>query len=197
MLNRALFLAALVGTAFCLSPVRAADEDRAGLSDPQFVMRASADGLAEVNLARLALQQSTNADVRRFAQRMLDDHTKANQQLNAIADRALIRPAAQMDAKARQLYERLSLLRGAEFDRAYAEAMAKDHDEAVSLFEKEAKDLKNKDLKDFASKTLDTLKEHKELAHKLCDQVGGKGEGRKDRDRDKEDRSKDKNEKQR
>lgn len=192
MLNRALLLAALVGTVFCLGSVRAADEDRAGLSDPQFVLKASADGLAEVNLARLALQNSTNADVRKFAQRMLDDHTKTNQQLNALADRALIRPAAQMDEKARQLYERLSRLRGAEFDRAYAEAMAKDHDEAVSLFEKESKDLKNKDLKEFASKTLDTLKEHKDLAHKLADQVGGK-----ERNRDKEDRRKDNTDKKR
>jgi putative membrane protein len=180
MLQRTLLLAALVGTACCLGTrATAADEDKSGLSPEQFVMKASADGLGEVNLALLALQNSTNPDVRQFAQRMLDDHTKANRQLNAIADRERIRPAAQMDEQCQKLYDRVSRLRGAEFDREYVRAMVKDHDRAVDLFEKE-KDLKDKDLRDFAAKTVDTLKDHKEMAHKLADKLGVKDEGNKE-----------------
>jgi putative membrane protein len=197
MLNRTLLLAALLGLAAFVGTSRtfAADEDRSNLTDQGFVTQASADGLAELDLARLALQKSQNPEVRKFAQRMIDDHTKANRELNSVADRNQLRPAPQAGEKHRQLMERLSRLQGADFDRGYAEAMAKDHDEAVSLFERACKDCKQKDLKDFADKTISTLKEHKEMAHKLADKVGGKegsdtGKEKSSKDRDK-DRDKD------
>lgn len=188
MLKRTFVLTALAAMVLCLGATRApaADEDKSGLSDQQFVTEASGGGLAEVNMAQLALQNSTNPQVRQFAQRMLNDHTMANRQLNALADRDRLRPAPQMDRKHQEVYDHLLKLRGQEFDRAYAEAMCKDHDEDVSMFEKASKDLKNADLKQFASKTLDTLKEHKELAHKLADQLGVKTEGSKDRDRNRD-----------
>jgi putative membrane protein len=187
MLKRSLLVAAIAGMVVGLGAMRAlaADEDRSGLTDQQFVTKASAGGLAEVNLALLALQNSTNPEVRQFAQRMFDDHSKANRLLNTIADREQLRPAARMDEEAQKLYDRLARLRGAEFDREYVRAMVKDHDEDLTLFEKSSKDLKDKDLKEFASKTLDTIKEHRDMAHKLADKLGFKDEGGKEKEKEK------------
>jgi putative membrane protein len=168
MLKRTLLLAALVGTAFGLGAPRAAaaDEEQRGLSDQQFVTQASATGLAAVNLAQMALEQSNNADVKKLAQHILEEHKKANQLLNSLADKHRILPAQEMDAKHRTLVERLAQLRGADFDRAFLDALMKDHQEAVSLFEQESKNGKDKELMEFASKTLSTLKEHLDMAHK-------------------------------
>jgi putative membrane protein len=168
MVKRTLFLAALVGTALGLGALRAtaADEDQRGLSDQQFVTQASAAGLAEVNLARLALDQSNNADVKKFAQHIIDEHTKANTELNSLADMHRLLPAQGMDAQHQQLMQRLGQLRGEAFDRAFLDAMVKDHKDAVSLFERESKDGQDKDLKKFASDTLSTLKDHLSMAEK-------------------------------
>jgi putative membrane protein len=169
MLNRTLLLAALIGTAACLTATaRAADEDRNPLTDQQFVTKASAAGLAEVNLGTLAVQHAANNDVKKFAETMVDDHTKANRELNAIADKNRLVPAPTEDEAHRMLADRLARLSGANFDREYVSAMVKAHDEAVSLFEREAKDGQNKELKEFASKTLPTLKHHREMVHKLA-----------------------------
>ena len=178
MVKRTLLLAALVGTALGLGALRAtaADEDQRGLTDQQFVTQASAAGLAEVNLARLALDQSNNADVKKFAQHILDQHTKANTELNTLADKHRLFPAPTMDAQHQQLMQRLGQLRGEAFDRAFLDAMVKDHKDAVSLFERESKDGQDKDLKKFASDTLSTLKDHLSMAEKAAGHE--KGESR-------------------
>jgi putative membrane protein len=178
MVKRTLFLAALVGTALGLGALRAtaADEDQRGLSDQQFVTQASAAGLAEVNMARLALEQSNNADVKKLAQHIIDDHTKANTALNSLADKHRLLPAQGMDAQHQQLMQRLSQLRGEAFDRAFLDAMVKDHKDAVSLFERESKDGQDKDLKKFASDTLSTLKDHLSTVEKAAGHE--KGESR-------------------
>ena len=138
------------------------------LTDEQFVQKASAAGLGEVNLGMLAARQASSPDVKKFAQRMVDDHTKANQELNQIADKKRIRPAPAMDEKHRNLATQLGKLTGADFDRTYLKDQVKDHEEAVALFEAEAKNGKDPDLKAFASKALPTLKEHLEMVRKLA-----------------------------
>jgi putative membrane protein len=181
MVKRTLLVAALVGTVFSLGALRAAaaDEDQRGLTDQQFVTQASAAGLAEVNLARMALEQSNNADVKKFAQHLIDNHTKANTELNSLADKHRILPAQSMDAQHQQLMQRLGQLRGEAFDRAFVDAMVKDHKDAISLFERESKDGQDKDLKKFASDTLSTLKDHLSMAEKAA---GHEKEGSRDRE---------------
>jgi putative membrane protein len=194
MLKRTLLLAALVGTVFGLGALRAAaaDEDQRGLSDQQFVAQASAAGLAEVNLARLALEQSNNADVKKFAQHLIDDLTKANKELNSLADKHRIPPAQTMDAQHQMLMQRLGQLRGEAFDRAFLDAMAKDHKEAISLFERESKDGQDKDLKKFASDTVDTLKHHLDMAEKASGSEKERGKESTDTDKERSKGSSDK-----
>jgi putative membrane protein len=175
-----------------------ADDADKPLSDEQFVQQVSAAGLAEVNLGRLAVDQASSAEVRKFGQRMIDDHTNANDELKKIADNERFTVAKEMDKKQRDLSDKLLKMKGEEFDKAFMKHMVKDHKEAVKLFEDESKNAKDADLKEFATKTLPSLKEHLKLARKLAggedkdkEHAGEKTRSQKDRvktDTDKSDR---------
>ena len=89
-------------------------------------------GMAEVELGKLAAQQAQNADVKAFGQMMVKDHTQANTELLQIAKQMNVTPPAQLDAKHRELVDRLSKLKGAEFDREYMDAMVPGHEEVAA-----------------------------------------------------------------
>jgi putative membrane protein len=136
-------------------------------SDTQFVQKASASGLAEVELSKLAATNATSAEVKSFAETMVTDHTAANEKLTSIATGKGMKPATVPDADARAAIASLKAKQGAAFDRQYAEIMLKDHKKAVALFEKEATSGKDSDLKGFANDTLPTLKHHLAMATDL------------------------------
>jgi len=69
----------------------------AASGDQLFVMKASANDLAEVNLGRIAVKRAGNADVKKFAQKMIDDHTKTSKELLALANKKRMKPAATME----------------------------------------------------------------------------------------------------
>jgi len=164
-------------SAVCLGLVVArADEPAKGDPDATFVFKASAAGLAEVNLGTVAAKQASDPAVRRFAQTMVDDHTRANKELLERANKARLRAAPRMDAEHQKLAETLATLSGAAFDREYMAGQVKDHEEAVTLFENEAKNGKNEDLKSWAGKTLPTLRDHLKMARETYGKVKGGSE---------------------
>lgn len=172
---------ALLALVCCLwlSCWAAAQQERKGqpLTAQEFVKTVSADNLAEIDLGRLALKHASSEDVKHFARRIVDDHGKANSELNKIADTKRITPAAEMDKKHRALMDRLMTLKGADFDHEFMKHMVDDHKEAVALFEREAKDGQDPQLREFASKTLPTLREHLKMARKIAG-IDEKSEGR-------------------
>lgn len=131
-----------------------------------FIEKAAMSGMTEVELGRLALLKSRDETVRGFAQRMVNDHTKANQELTTIAKAKGLEPPKNLDAEHQAHLKMLRNKEGAEFDRAYSEHMHMDHSKAISLFEGASRS-QDGDLAGFAKKTLPTLKEHKQLADKL------------------------------
>ncbi len=141
--------------------------------DAEFVQKAAQGGLAEVKLGQLAQEKASNAAVKSFGQRMEMDHSKAGDELKAAAGQSGMTLAATMSAKDQALYDRLSALSGAQFDRAYISAMVKDHKEDIAEFEKEAKGGSDPNIKAFAARTLPTLKEHLTMAESAARQVGG------------------------
>lgn len=123
--------------------------------------------MLEVKLGKLATEKAKSADVKKFGEMMVKDHSKANKALKAAATAAGFEvPAKLMDEHEKKL-DMLKALPGEEFDRAYSKDMLKDHQEDVAMFARASKELKSKELKDFAAKTLPTLKEHLEMAKKL------------------------------
>lgn len=131
--------------------------------------------MAEVDLSNLAVRFAQSAAVREFAEKMVADHTQANRELTALANREGIKLPATKDEKHQKIWKKLSKMNGADFDTTYMEGMVKDHEEAVKLFEKQSKDGQDEALKTWAGKKLPKLKEHLKLARKIEKQVKGDG----------------------
>jgi len=138
----------------------------AGSNPATFVKTAALDGMTEVELGKLAASKSSTSDVKRFAQKMVQDHGQANQQLAAVARSKGLPVPTKLDAQHEAMVKELSAKSGAAFDSAYASHMAKAHTKAVALFEA-ASQSSDPDLAAFAKQTLPTLQEHEQLANNL------------------------------
>ncbi len=133
-------------------------------ADRRFVEKAAESGMAEVQAAQLAQQKSTDPKIKDFAQRMITDHTQANQKLMALAQTKAVTPPTEISSKHQTEMTKLQGLDGQKFDRAYLKGQIRDHEEAVKLFQKEASDGKDPQLQQFAQQTLPTLQQHLDMA---------------------------------
>jgi putative membrane protein len=134
----------------------------------EFAQKAAVIGKAEIQLGQLAMQRSEDADVRRYAERMVKDHSAADAKLKQIAAKDNLQLPQALDPEHEAAKQKLSSLKGEAFDREYAKTMAKGHDKAVALFESASQSSQMPaDLKQFAASTLPTLEQHKEMAHSL------------------------------
>jgi putative membrane protein len=140
-------------------------------ADSRFATNAASGGMVEVKLGELAQKNASNPDVKAFGQKMMDDHSKAGDKLKSVAAKDNLNLPSSMNAKDQAVYDRLSQLHGAEFDRAYMQDMVKDHKNDIAEFQKEANRGKNEDLKSFASETLPTLQEHLKMAQNTAAKV--------------------------
>lgn len=141
----------------------AAPAKTAAAAPAAFVTKAGNGGLFEVESSKLALQKAQRADVKTFAQKMVDDHGKANQELAAEAQKAGVQAPAKLDARHQQRLDKLSAANGPGFDEAYLGAQRSAHRDAVSLFQAYARTGDNADLKQFASRTLPVIQEHERM----------------------------------
>ncbi len=145
--------------------------------DDDFIKEAAKGGMMEVKLGKLAVQNAASDQVKRFGQRMVDDHSKANDELKTIAKGKNVElPKEDDDKEAKDMSDKLSKLKGDAFDKAYITHMVADHEKDVAAFETEAKDGTDDEVKAFASKTLPVLKDHLSQAKKIADNMGGDAE---------------------
>jgi putative membrane protein len=140
-------------------------------ADRKFMMNVARDGMAEVELGKLAAQKGNSDAVKQFGQRMADDHGKANDELKNLAQQKGLTVPTDLDSKHKQVMDRLSKLSGADFDRAYVNDMVRDHRKDVAEFKREADRAKDPDLKSWAQKTLPTLEDHLKQVQQLQAQV--------------------------
>jgi putative membrane protein len=142
-------------------------------SDKKFVMEAATGGMEEVQLGQLAAQKATDPDVKNFGQKMVDDHSKANDQLKQVASQKGVTVPSSLPASKQKDVDKLSKLSGAAFDKAYVSMMVKDHKKDVSDFQKESKSAKDSDVKGFASNTLPTLQDHLKMIQDIHSRMSG------------------------
>ena len=135
--------------------------------DADFATKAAQGGLSEVALGKLAANKGSDPKIKEFGQRMVDDHSKANDELKAIAQKDGESLPGEASKKQQDAAQKLGQKSGKEFDEAYAEMMVKDHEEDVAEFKKEAESGKDPEMKQFASKTLPTLEAHLKMAREL------------------------------
>src|SRR5579859_1241823 len=138
------------------------------MADKTLVKKAAEGGLAEVELGKLATEKASNDQVKKFGQRMVDDHSKANDQLKDVAAQKHIDLPTEPSAKDKATKARLEKLSGEQFDRAYMSDMVKDHKKDVAEFARESQSSKDSAVKNFARETLPTLREHLKEAEKLA-----------------------------
>jgi putative membrane protein len=140
--------------------------------DMSFAKDAAQGGMAEVKLGQMAASQAQNPKVKAFGQKMVDDHSKAGNELSSIAQRKNVTLPADVSSKDKATMDRLSALSGDAFDKAYMSDMVKDHQTDVADFQREANSGKDDDFKGFAAKTLPTLQEHLRMAKDAANAVG-------------------------
>jgi putative membrane protein len=133
-------------------------------ADTKFAKEAAQGGMMEVELGKVAVKNASSEKVKQFGQRMVDDHTKAGDELKSVAAKDNITLPSDLDAKHKAMVDKMSAMTGTQFDRAYMRDMVKDHTQDVADFQKEANGGSNADLKAFAGKTLPTLQQHLTLA---------------------------------
>lgn len=140
--------------------------------DQDFIMKAAQGGLAEVKLGNIAKQNGGNDAVKQFGDKMVSDHSQANDQLRQLAQQKGISLPSNPSMKDRRLSKSLAAKHGADFDKAYIHDMVKDHEQDVAEFRQEAENGKDPDVKAWAQKTLPTLEQHLANAKQIASQVG-------------------------
>ncbi|MFO1143717.1 MAG: DUF4142 domain-containing protein [Amaricoccus sp.] len=136
--------------------------------EPQaFADTAASSNMFEIRSSQLALERTENADVRAFAQKMVDDHTAAGEKMKAAAKSDGVTPADGMAQQDQAKYDQLAADQGSDFDHAYLAAQVAAHDDAVALFQAFARQDDGTALTGFAAETLPTLQQHQSAVHAL------------------------------
>ena len=143
--------------------------DKLGWMDRRFMHKAADDGHDEINLAKLATERASNPEVRSYAQKLVDDHTKVAEELKGIASQKNVKIEEDNDHD--RAYKRMARRSGADFDREFVEHMIDEHEKDIRRFEQAAKDAKDPDVRSFASKHIDHLREHLREAQSLRQSV--------------------------
>lgn len=137
--------------------------------DAMFATKAAVGGMAEVDFGKLALSKTNHAQIKAFADMMVNDHGKANEELKAIAAQKNITLPTALDEDHQKVANDLNTATGKDFDKKYVDAMVDGHEKTLDLMEKEAKDGKDADLKAFAAKTAPIVKAHLDAIKKIRD----------------------------
>jgi len=141
--------------------------------DRLFVQLAAASGMAEVQAAKHAAGRTQNASVARFARMMTDEHSKANDRLNALAAKADIAVPAELDPDHKGILADLDKLTGTEFDMAYVHRQLVDHQKTAQVLEWEISNGQDAQLQQLASETLPSVLHHLQAVQALLAELTG------------------------
>jgi putative membrane protein len=141
-------------------------------ADTKFLRTVGQADLAEIELGTLAEQKATNPEVKQFAQRMVQDHTKNREELQQVAAEQHVTVPDMVTPKDKATKAQLEKLSGAQFDKAYMNDMLKDHRTDVAEVAHACKTAQNPAVKSFAQKTLPVLESHLKEAEKVAPQAG-------------------------
>jgi putative membrane protein len=170
-MNSSLILAAalLCATGSASMAQDAATSAQSSASTKEFVEKAGASGLAEVEMGEIGAQKARNGQVKAFAKRMVADHTKANEELlTAIKGKGVQVPSSRSATHKAMVEKFRQQEAGKNFDRDYMEHMVEHHKADVELFETAADDEKfDLDLRSYAKRTLPTLRDHLKQAQTI------------------------------
>jgi len=144
-------------------------------TDETFMLNTAKAGMAEVELGKLAAQNASSDSVKKFGQRMVDDHSKGNDELKTLAASKNVVLPSEVDAQDKAMKDKMAAMKGEAFDREYMAMMVAGHTKVVESFRTEAKSGQDADLKAWVTKTLPAIEAHLKLAQDTNRAVGTAG----------------------
>jgi putative membrane protein len=138
------------------------------MQDKMFLRKATEGGIAEVKLGQLAAQKGSSEDVKAFGQKMVDDHTRLNNEMAQVADSMGVMLPKSMNKEDQAEYDKLNALSGNDFDMEYLSFMVKDHHKDLHEFRIEAASRADPTLRDEVVKASAVIHEHTVMVDKLA-----------------------------
>ena len=133
-----------------------------------FLQTVAQGSRSEVEIGRLASVRGGSEDVRRYGERLVNDHSRINEELRQLAGRKGVSLPQEIGWMKRMTKEKLSKLEGRKFDREFIKGMVKDHEKDVRMFEEHADYGSDADVREFAARTAPTLREHLRIAQEIA-----------------------------
>jgi len=143
-------------------------------NDSEFMTKAASGGMLEVELGKVVAQRATTPEAKQFAQKMVTDHTKANNELKALAAKKNITLPASLGDDQKKVYDEVLAEKGIKLDQKYASEMVDDHKEDVQQFQDASTKAGDPEVRAFATKTLPVLKEHLAMVEKIKSSMDAK-----------------------
>ncbi len=159
---------ALCGMVMLATQGLAADKNILDAADVKFLKHEAAAGMGLVKIAGFGVKKTERADIKAFAEMLVTDHTKANEELSKLAASKGVELSTVIDPKQAETYQKLEKESGTDFDKEFLATIVSGHKKCVSNFEEASKDAKDNDLKMWADKMLPALKTHLEKAKELA-----------------------------
>jgi putative membrane protein len=148
-----------------------ADDKIKATSDTDFLIKATSCGNEEVNISGYAAKHASDDKVKEFAQQLVNDHKELNSSIATNAKRLKVAVVAGLEKDAKARMDKLTQLKGDDFDVEYLKQQIDGHENAIALFESESKNGNDADLKAVANDNLATLKKHLKTAQDLLAKI--------------------------
>ncbi len=148
------------------------DTNEAKEDDSQYLVDAAEVDMKEIELGKLAQAKSTNADVKAFAKMMIDEHTKASEDLKAAAAKKNISLPMALTEDGQDAVKDLNDEKpGMDFDKKYVDMMVDGHEKTIDKMEKASEKAKEEDVRMWAANMLPTLRKHLDHAKSLQEKL--------------------------
>jgi len=161
------FLLALSGNAGAQAVGAGAPETPADSPDSMFVQRAGTAAAADVDISRLAVANAQSADVRKFAEAMVQEHERNNRELATIAAHENIGLPKEIDDRHAQLRAQLAVMHGSNFDHFYVETMRRDQERLAQLLRESQATVSTPELRTYIATTLPIVQDHLQTAQAI------------------------------
>lgn len=135
-----------------------------GTGGNEFLAQATQDSLAEIELCELALQKSSNDQVKVFAQQMIDEHSQMGREIEQLASRKKIDLPKKVSSEDKSSTAEMAKLNGQDFDRQFIEHNVKDHENDIKVFRHYAEQESDADIRSLAEKGVKMLTHHLNMA---------------------------------
>jgi putative membrane protein len=174
----AVIFSALLLTGSVFAQQKQTDKSQSSMlssADQNFITTAAEANLAEIETAKAVESKSTDPAVKDFANRMVADHTEANQKLATVAETAGIKLPTEPSATERNQLDEMQKLSGAKLNATYLDDELQGHKQVISTFEQEIEHGRDQAVKNYAEQTLPTLQDHIRIAEDLAGKMGMSG----------------------